>query len=588
MAKINEATDNLQMVLDKEEEFKGRHNRQDADRLLYILDPFVLRDSDNKKIERVTNVTMDEPRLFAEKVMAIINGTTMQAVAKGRGLSDKDKVTIQNFMDDLLVSIDNRLIKRGKTMLRPFLVEQDCLRGTIASRNMLMEGKEKGTYFPDVLHADARYLIYDYDANGLAWVNNTSYRTERMLKSEYPYATNIPTGKKIKTRDFWDGKMNEVYADGKKIFDQENTYGYPPWVIVESAAGPALMDDNYMTYRAESIYATVRGLYPELNRLATIVQTLSVWSFLGPMQYESEAGEMAQKPEASPYGEKKVIPVEPGKGYKPFPITDVKQATRLFQYLLLSAIQRATFSNMEYGTLSMPLSAVAISKMMAQRDSIIGMRMHDMASYYRQTSQMFIDQYVKGGFTAQLGEAGEEREYAPADLDKKFTMFYKFYSISPEQDAANHSLAASIRPGLISDDTIRRDILHLENPEEEDAKVNAQVARRTDIALNLFERGHDLIDLAEQPGGERRYIEVEFVLQELEAVLRQRAAGNAVGYNIDGGDGSAPGPSKPSMPVFGGGGSNTNISGEEEMGPEEQEVRSDSRAVTVRRQTSEG
>jgi len=575
---------NLQMVEDKEEEFGLRNARQDADRSLYLLDPFVLKGTDNKPIPKVTNVTMNEPRIFAEKVMSIINGATMQAVAKGRQLSETDKVNVQNFMDDLLTTIDNRLIKRGRTMLRPFITEQNCLRGTIVTRNMLMEAG--GKFVPDVLQADSRYATYEYDANGLAWVNAVTHRNERMLKSEYPKATNIPNGKKIKVRDFWDGKINEVYADGKKIFDQPNTYGYPPWVVVESSAGPALADEDFFVYRAESIYATVRGLYPELNRLASIVQTLSVWSFLGPMQYESELGEMAAKPEQSPYGEKTVLPVEKGGGYKPFPINDVKQATRLFQYLLLSAIQRATFSNMEYGTLSMPLSSVAIAKMMAQRASIIQSRMYDQGSYYRQTARMFVDQYIAGGYTAELGEEGEEREYAPADLDKKFTMLYKFYSISPEQDAANHSMAASIRPGLLSDDTIRRDILHLENPEEEDAKVNAQAARQSDMAINLFERGHDLIDLAGEPGAEKYYIEAEFVLQQLEVILRQRMSGNPIGF----GDGaSAPtGTATPTMPVFGGGGGNANVSGEEDMGSEEQEERSDSRAVTVRRQTAEG
>jgi len=147
-------------------------------------------------------------------------------------------------------------------------------------------------------------------------------------------------------------------------------------------------------------------------------------------------------------------------------------------------------------------------------------------------------------------------------------------------------MAASIRPGLLSDDTIRRDILHLENPEEEDAKVNAQAARQSDMAINLFERGHDLIDLAGEPGAEKYYIEAEFVLQQLEVILRQRMSGNPIGF----GDGaSAPtGTATPTMPVFGGSGGNANVSGEEDMGPEEQEERSDSRAVTVRRQTAEG
>ena len=57
----------------------------------------------------------------------------------------------------------------------------------------------------------------------------------------------------------------------------------------------------------------------------------------------------------------------------------------------------------------MPLSAVAISKMMGTRDAIIVMRLHDMALYFCQTAKMLLKQYVEGGLAAQLGEPGLEK-----------------------------------------------------------------------------------------------------------------------------------------------------------------------------------
>ena len=586
--------DAMTLIKEGQEYFSKRNQRMDNDTSLYLLDKYVFRDENGKKLDDMINVTLNEPRVFAEKVMTIIGSAYMQCVVEGRGekgkLSDKDTTRIEEFLKDLFISVDTRLLRRGFRNLHAFLIEQICLRGTIASRNLLWQNQD-GTYSPDILPCDSRYLVYEYGVDGIIWAASQTYRSQAQLESEYPDCKYIPSGKNIEVWDFWNEEVNEVYAGGKKIFDQENTLGHTSYVIVESSAGPMLLDKDFITHRGESVFATVRDLYPEYNRLASILQTLNVWSFYGPTQYESEMGEMAQKPEKAPYGTRKVIPVEPGRGYKPFPINDVRNAARQFQALISSAIQRATFSNLEYGTLSFPLSAVAISKILQQRDAIVLSRLNDLAIYYQQTAQMLKRQYVEGGIPAIVGEEGLEKEYDTDLLSKKVSIKYKFYTMSPEQDIANHSMANQIRPDLVSADTIRRDILKLQDPDAEKAKIRAEQSEKVDMAIMLYNQVHSLVDEAEKISSskekDRYYVKAELVLRQLEALLRQRAQGQMAGYNF-GSDREEARP-KPLVPMTSGGGGGTQSSANEyDISPEEMESRAESRAVTVRRQTDEG
>jgi len=352
-----------------------------------------------------------------------------------------------------------------------------------------------------------------------------------------------------------------------------------------------LMDDDYFKYRGESIYAVVRDLYPEINRHASILTTLDMMSFLGGWQYKSEMGELAQRPEQPIRGTRKVIPVEKGGGYEPLPINDIRNASRMLQYLLLSALQRATFSNLEYGTLTMPLSAVAISKMMGTRDAIIVMRLHDMALYFRQTAKMLLRQYVEGGLAAQLGEVGLEREYKPEDIDKMFAIFYDFTPTSPEADIANTAVAQQQRALGLSWRSILTNTLKVQDVAGELEMERREMADKMDVANVLYDqvyayrdRGDELDDKKEQ---EKFYLKSELTLQQLETMLKQRAMGQLIGLYMEGqggGDGS-----KPMLPLLGGGGGGqSEQEREEEVSPEEQEERRESRSAVVRRQTAGG
>jgi len=584
--------DNMSKIKDREQDFNQRFIRMNDDRDLHLMKAYTLTDSMSKEVKNAISITMNEARIFSDKVLSLLNSAILQSYITGKGLSDKETSVVESFLGDLFITIDENLRKRGRKPLSPFVFYQDSLRGTIMTRNLLRESG--GMYTPEVLQCDSRFGTYEFGADRLMWGAAKFFRSPAMLKSEYPQAeSKIPSGKRIEVYDYWDNEVNELYVAGKKIFEQANTLGYPPFVVVESASGLMMDDADHEKYHAESIFAPVRGILDEINRLASILTTLTQWSFLGPQQYKSQMGEMAQKPEQSPYGEQTVIPVEINGGYTPFPINDIKNATRLLQSLLLSAIQRATFSFLEYGTLDMPLSAVAIQKMLNTREGVVAVRFYDTVSYYQQTARMFIDQYVNGGIKAVVGEPGIEREYDPSDLDKKYNIHYEFYSNSPEADIANTAVAQQQRALGLSWKKILIDTLKVQDPDGEIAQGTDEQIAKTDMAVMLFnhvfhlrDTGDKFKDRFEQ---EKYYWKAEFSLQQLETLLRQRAQNQLTGYNFEANKQSGQ-QSKSLVPLMAGGGGNGQTQAEEEFSipPEELEQRAESRAQTIRRQSAEG
>jgi hypothetical protein len=217
-----------------------------------------------------------------------------------------------------------------------------------------------------------------------------------------------------------------------------------------------------------------RSLYPELNRLGTVLTNEVMAGWMGAMQYESEAGSQAARPKVPPYGVRVVLPVEKGGGYKPMPHESVVNTAKFLYSLLDSRKQQGSFSSVDYGDLTFPLSSVAIARLTSAKNDVVLPRIQAIATFYQHLSKMIKKQFVAGDFSASMtGEEGKKMTFSPADLGGDYDIRYRFFASSPEEDIANYAVAAAAQ-GFISGDTIRRDILKLKDPDGENAKLQAE------------------------------------------------------------------------------------------------------------------
>lgn len=586
--------DNFDWIKDAVVDFQPLFRRMDTDRDLYNQLEYSLKDLVTKKPSKdVVNITMNDPKVFADRSQAFMNEATMQTVAEGRHLSDRDTTFVEDFDSDIRYEIDQSLMVREISSLYAFLVEQSVVRGTLASRYVTWEDKKK--FRPDLLPCDSRYLVYEYGRKDLSQAAFRTTRSATAIVDEYPKAK--VEGKKGAIWEHWNKDKGEIWLSppnvvastpGQKLDERENIFGEVPFIIQGVGAGSMLQDEDSMEHRYESIFANNRLLYEHLNMLGSILQTLNYMTFNRVHMWESESGTLVKKPPKT--GTRKTIPIDKGtRGLFPMEVADINNGTRLFYALILGAIQRGALPNIDYGNLTFPLSAVAISRLTATKDAIFSPRLQAIALFYRKLHYMIRDQYVKGGYEAELGEEGLERTYKAEDLNLKYKMSYKFHSVSPEQDIANHAVAQQAFANKMSQITVYTDILKLKDPQGEIMRGRAERAEQIDPVIGLFRFGHALID----QGTEQSFMEADLIGDKIEQLLRQRYAPAIPGAEeeqIIKGNGDRGKSPKSLVPLLEGGrqGQGAPASEEEIVPPEEMLQREERRSEVVRKNQAEG
>ena len=572
--------ENFDWIKETAQEFQPLFKRMDADSDMYNQIEYQLRDLETNQISKeVVNLTMNDPKVFADRAQAFMNDASSQTVVEGRGLSPKDTVLIENFDADIRYEIDQRLGLRDIPSLNSFLIEQSCIRGSLGARYVSWD--DDGRFVPDLLPGDSRYLIYEYGDRELERAAFRTVRSRASILEKYPVAefNNAKSGAiweewtKAWCR-IWLGNPAQFAEEGTILKEFENVFGYVPFVIQGVGAGSMLQDEASKSHKFESIFANNRLLYEHLNMMGSILQTLNYMTFNRVHLWESDAGTGARKPPKP--GSRKTIAIDKGtKGLFPMDVADIKNATRLFYALLLGAIQRGSLPNIDYGNLTFPLSAVAIAKLTASKDAIFSPRLQAISLFLRKLHYMIRDQYVLGGYEVELGEEGMERTYKASDLDKKYKISYNFHSISPEQDIANYAVAQQAMAIGMSTETVFTRIIKLQDPMGEIMKSRAERAERIDPVIALFRYGHALID----QGTEESFLESDLVAVKIENMLKQPQPVQETPRNQVQG--------KSLVPLMEGGGGETS---EEEgwmAAPEEMLRKAERREETVRKHESE-
>ena len=474
-------------VQQREADFYSVYERMDTDRDLYFLKAFHFLDDAGNKIEDLEELTDNGPGVFVDQVKSTLGGATIQTVVSGKNMKEEECTYIEKFLDDIYLAVDEGLVSREITSLNSFIVEQAVMRGRLEARCTLHIGDD-GQLVIDVLPCDSRFVAFEHSTSGYAWKSYKTMRYKDMIISEYPDidADRLHGDGKIEVLDIYTEDENVIYIDSVEAKVQPHDYGEVPSVSAVVGAGTSFQDEEAFAHVGESVLWRNRDLYPEFNKMASILHSLNVAAFFGGMQYESDDGAGAHKPERPPWGKRFVVPVEKGGGYKAMPLQDVKNATRMLFGMLSASIQRGSLSNVEYGNLSFPLSAVAITKLAANRDKIYLPRIQALTQFYQRLSLMILKQYIQLGIDTELGERGFRETYPASKLDGDYNIKFKFFANTPEQNIANLQIASAAR-SFVSGDYIRREIISMQDPDGDQRKMRSEIADVTNPILALYD-----------------------------------------------------------------------------------------------------
>jgi len=490
----DESREEYKLVQAKLEEMKPLYDRMDEDEKLYLLDPFTMRKLDGSGDEKdVANVTLPEPLDYLKKAIAIVSSYQKQIIVESNDLTDKETTKIEYFSTDFRRAVNEWLPSRDIPSLEAFVNEQACVRGGIPARVCIRLNKE-GNIIPDIVPVDRRWFIYNTDEAGIAWAAPITRRSKASIVKDYGEVMGLkPTGNEV--IDFWDKEKEVVFVEKKIVKEQENTYGYVPFVQSICPIGSLLWTDDALSHKGESIFWPNRGIWKEKNEIATIVKTLSRKALKGGLELQRNINstDRGKKPEQSPYQEDVVIETEIGGGFRQLPVSDIKNATRLLLSIIQESQQKGELSPYDYGMLRWPVSGVVLMQLLSGRNDILAPILSMIASFDQSLLRMVINQVIQLNQEIKVGRLGNYSTYSPSDFDGEYSIEYTLSLLSKEQIAADMSLANSMW-GRLPDDYIFREIIKVQNPDGLLEQLRSQQAERLDDLVFLYRRARALVD----------------------------------------------------------------------------------------------
>lgn len=470
----------------------GKHifPRMDEDEKLWTLDPYVLRDAKNNVLDDVISVTLNDARVFGERVLSVLNESEelieVNGQRNGKPLDGHQTSVIEDFWRDLIYLSNEHLNDILMPDLDTYLWEQIGVRGAGVVRILLSQDGDN--FDADIMPIDRRKFVYTVGQFGLARVAHWDTIDKDMCRFMYPEHT--PMGNMVTRWDYWDWEKEMIFLDGKLYDSQPNPLGHPPYVIQLCQQGTFLdTSSRALRMKGESIFSANRELYPELNRIASIMQTQNMLTLAPPNVMISKSGKKTPKEPLYRLG--RTTALEVGEGVVKLDAPDIQASTRFFQALLNSALQRGSISHIDWGNLQFQLSQVAIATLAGASRQVFTPRLKTMERLKRMMARETISQFTRFDMRANIGRIGKQATYTKADLEGDYRMDFEYLTALPEETAAAYGLA-NMAQRWMDDKSIRKTILKYRDYDDIDEKYLVQQAQRISKALALFTQAQAL------------------------------------------------------------------------------------------------
>jgi hypothetical protein len=476
-----------------EDRLSALHRRMDEDAALAHLESYTLEDEAGNPVPNAISVTMNEPAVFANAIVAMIQESTWQTSVYG-DVSDEQAYKIERAIDVLLDEADNRLLRAGRGRMFPFFANHSCLRGWMGARVLAL--RTKSAIVPDILPIDMRYFYYERSPEGLLWGAYKTMRTPEQIYAEY----GLDYTEEQEVVDYWDEAKEEVWINDEMVKSQQHPFGEVPFVIQATPAGFMLWDDGYSNAEGESIFMLNRDTYKELNRLVSIDQTLAMKAVMPPYQITAKDGEEKVVPYPDKIGT--VTVTGEGEEYKMIQRPDINTASQVAHQNIAGSIQRGGVNNIDLGNISFPTSAVWISEQTEIRNKLVAPRLSALGIFYEQIVDMLVRQFTTSGVGQFVSRGGRNFKFKASDLmnpdDYRISM--KLMSNSKKQEIANITIASAAR-GLVSRETLIKNVLEIDDPAGEMARLQSEDAEQLAPEIKLVRMACELCDMADMTKG---------------------------------------------------------------------------------------
>ena len=534
--------DTLQRIKDREQKLAGLRARQDADERLRHLVRYVMKDADGELVPDIINITLNRPAVFAANVIAALGKVSEQIVVKTDSKS-LDVDYIEKFQRACFASANARLRKRGKVPLNPFMDEQGCIRGMMAARVAFQ--MINGVLVPDIALWDTRYVTWEPGNNGLALAAYSTDQSKGEIMSQ-PWYDGMSKDKidrileKVTdsacVRDVWFEDHNEIFIGEDRVFEQDNPWGFVPVALQSVSLGSNLADKDAIKYHAESIFFLIRDVVPELNRLASIMQTLNLKAVKPPAQ----AFKDGQPPEYNKVMASGAMTAvgENSKGIATIDYGDAKRAAEIAYKMFDQAQAEGSLPPEAYGSIDIDLSGVALVELGERSGAVLVPRLETKALINQEIAEMLTAQCLQIGGTLEIGTPGHKQGFNTEKLRGEYETTFKYFPKSPKLDMGRYAQAAQAKTVGVPQREIDEEILQVEDPEGRERQRRWEMAEQLSPSIRLHRTVKSLLEDAER-GDKDAGFEAELLSAEMGVSLQQMMTGQA---------GQTPGVETPAKP----------------------------------------
>jgi len=448
-----------QQISDKEGELSPLYTQMDEDFDIFNLKKFELLDYEGKAVKNVDSVTLNAPRVYALRLMSVINSAELGINIVNHTLTDDIVTGIKKVFYTCLNKGDALLKRKQIGRIRNNLVKIAALRGRVGLRTLLWQGKD-GTFYYDYLPLDPRFCAWEVGIDGLEWYSYKVVKSKATVLSEYDEVT---SGTLAVVTEYWDKESHVIFIDDKAVVTDSNPSKKVPAIIIPIGEALSVRHKDptaQIKLDGESIYSSVRGTFPNMNKAASILMTTAAFGFRPPIQRvvppNVESSEEIDETVKTLYTGGATIIDAGHSRFEPMPLKDIAQSLPVLYGVLSAEKQQATFPDIEYGDIRYPLSAIAIAKLTEGRNQIFQPIVEAIQDCYVFALEMTKLQMTEGG----LKPKAEELDVS--SLNNQFDIEAELHVVSPEENISRYTVAAAAR-GFLDSETIRTDILKLKD-----------------------------------------------------------------------------------------------------------------------------
>lgn len=505
-AKTDKLFDNWQTLFDRMQDDAVLFNLVQQNKQLTRPD----EKGDERAIPNSLIVPLNDIADFDWRVETALNNAVEQVAVESE-VKRFDTAYIEAFIKAVFKEADKRMPGKDLYPLNPFIDQQTCRRGQGCLVPLFTLRRKE--LIADITPWDTGYVV-STPALRAYRVSRTKEQLEGLVEEirkvyprwEFPV---IPDSEDIEFHNIWTDTRNEMLINSVPFFEQKNTLGYNPVIYHKVPMGSMLLDKDTRQYQGESLIMLVRDLVPELQRLASIIQSMNIKAYDHALQRKLTPELLASRPPPADHdkvtapGAVSDVPV--GGGYESMPYEMLSQQATLLHTIIQNRIDRS-MATVFQSSLS-PKTATEILGAASERENIVSPRIATRGLLKQDAAEMGIKQTIAACERAGIAEFKMGNQtWDASKLKGEYTIEFRYTFRDPNTDIARASMATSMKGlGMISDEDILTDVMKRPDAKGDLRRFAHQEARRLNPLLDIRDKILKIIDDIDEGGDDTEW-----------------------------------------------------------------------------------